>query len=75
MLNIALKRRFLVSMFTEVKLTQWAHHGQMTFKQRHFNVYNVYTTLFQRRLTMMCPQGKILMTVASVMSKQTQQQK
>ena len=32
-------------------------HGQMTFKQRYFNVYNVYTTLFQRRLTMMCPLG------------------
>ena len=26
-------------------------------KQRYFNVYNVYTTLFQRRLTMMCPLG------------------
>ena len=38
-------------------LTQWAIHGQTTFKQRYFNVYNVYTTLFQRRLTMMCPLG------------------
>ena len=34
---------------------QWAIHGQTTFKQRYFNVFNVYTTLFQRRLTMMCP--------------------
>ena len=34
-----------------------AIHDQTTFKQRYFNVHNVYTTLFQRRLTMMWPLG------------------
>ena len=37
--------------------TQWANHGQTTFNQRCFNVYNVYTTLF--RLTMMFPLGRL----------------
>ena len=42
-----------------LNITQWTIHGQTTFKQRYFNVYDVYTTLFQRRLTMMCPLGKL----------------
>ena len=41
-----------------IELTaQRACHGQTTSKQRCINVCNVYTTLFQRRLTMMCPLG------------------
>ena len=32
-------------------LSQQAHHGQMTSKQRYINVYSVGTTLFRRRLT------------------------
>ena len=31
-------------------------------KQRYFNIYNVYTTLFQRRFTMMCPLGECFKT-------------
>ena len=38
-------------------ISQRACHGQTTSKQLCINVCNVYTTLFQRRLTMMCPLG------------------
>ena len=39
--------------------TQLAIHGQTTLKQRYFNVvYNVYTTLFQRRLIHDVPAGQ-----------------
>ena len=37
---------------SEKVFTQWAHHGQTTFKQRRINVLYVETTLFKRRLTM-----------------------
>ena len=37
--------------------SQRAIHGQTTLKQRYFKVYIVYTTLFKRRWTMMCPLG------------------
>ena len=40
--------------------TQQAHHGQITSNQRYINVDSVGTTLFQRRLTIMCPLGNVL---------------
>ena len=50
------------------KLPQWAIHGQVTFKQRYFNIYNVYTTLFHRRFTMMCPRcGDVVKFVTEFM--------
>ena len=42
-----------------VHTSQRACHGQTTLKQRCINVCNVYTTLFERRLAMMCPLGYI----------------
>ena len=42
---------------TSLYTSQQAHHGQMTSKQRCINVDSVGTTLFRRRLTMMCPLG------------------
>ena len=43
-----------------VIVTQWAHHGQTTLKQRSIDVTGVDTTLFQRRLTITSPLGKLL---------------
>ena len=43
--------------FVKYDGSQQAHHGQMTSKQRYINVDSIGTTLFQRRLTMMCPLG------------------
>ena len=40
-----------------IHFNQWACHAQTTAKQRCINVCNVYATLFQHRLTMMCPLG------------------
>ena len=40
--------------------TQWAHHGQTTWKQRCIDVTDVDTTLFRRRLTMTYPLGNIM---------------
>ena len=40
--------------------SQRACHGQTTSKQRYIDACNVYTTLFQRSLTMMCPLGYII---------------
>ena len=38
-------------------LSRWAHPGQTTSKQRCLDFINVYTTLFQHRLTMACLLG------------------
>ena len=38
-------------------------HRQMTSKQRYINVDSVGTTLFRRRLTMMCPLSKLKRTI------------
>ena len=44
--------------------SQQARHGQMTSKQRYINIDSVGTTLFRRRLTMICPLGSnIVQTV------------
>ena len=40
-------------------------------KQRYLNVYNVYTTLFQRRLTKMCPLGRHSEAKIIINSKRT----
>ena len=39
------------------QVSQWAHHGQTTLKQRCIDVTEIDTTLFRRRLTMTCPLG------------------
>ena len=46
--------------------TQWAHHGQATFKQRCIDVTDVQTTLFRRRLTMTCPLGNFIPFIHSM---------
>ena len=53
----------LLLLINQVKYkTQQARHGQTTSKQRYINVDSVGTTLFRRRLTMMCQLGNIFKT-------------
>ena len=44
-------------------ISQWAHHGQTTSKQRCINVIYVEITLFKLRSTMNCPMGCLFCNV------------
>ena len=58
-INYAYCGIYILEGFVKVSDSQRACHGQTTSK-RYINVCNVYKTLFQRRLTTMCPLGYII---------------